>query len=173
MNIFIITAAAVFTAIAVETLLLYLEYKGKRLTAWFGKKGFTIHAVTTVFLWALAGVMFLILQFEPHPEFHNIAFLKAAGGIIALAGFAVSLWAFYLMGAKRSLGINFFREEVPVEERGIYRYLSNPEAAGLCWGFAGIALFTGSIYNLIIALEIIAIMIPHTIFENLPLKNKR
>lgn len=45
----------------------------------------------------------------------------------------------------------------------------NPEDCGLWIALIGFAIFTGSIYILVIAVEFIIVMIPHIMLENKPL----
>ncbi|MFX1534606.1 MAG: methyltransferase, partial [Promethearchaeota archaeon] len=77
---------------------------------------------------------------------------------------------FKLLGLKRSLCLNFFKDDVPIVQSSLYKYIKNPEDVGLWTMLIGFVLLTGSIYNLIIAIEFIVIMIPHERVENMPLK---
>jgi protein-S-isoprenylcysteine O-methyltransferase Ste14 len=92
------------------------------------------------------------------------------GLILLLSGIILASWAFKLLGLRRSLCVNFFEENIPVVKTSVYKYIKNPQDNGLWAGLVGLAIFTGSIYNLVIALEFITIMIPHQILENKPLK---
>ena len=87
-----------------------------------------------------------------------------------ISGLIVSIWALMLLGLKRSLCLNFFEEDVPMVEKSLYKYCENPMDYGFWIALVGFALFTGSIYNLIVAAEFIILMIPHLMFENIPLK---
>ncbi len=82
----------------------------------------------------------------------------------------MALWAFKLLGLKRSLCINFFEENVPVLRSSLYKYVKNPMDIGFWVALLGFALFTGSVYNLVIAAEFIIVMFPHMMLENIPLK---
>ncbi|MBL7083981.1 MAG: hypothetical protein ISS41_10195 [Candidatus Aminicenantes bacterium] len=87
-----------------------------------------------------------------------------------ISGLILAAWAFKLLGLKRSLGLNYFEENVPVVDKYLYKYLKNPEDYGLWIALVGFAVFSRSFYNLIIAFEFIIIMIPHMMLENKPLK---
>ena len=87
-----------------------------------------------------------------------------------ISGIVLGSWAFRLLGLKRVLCLNFFEENVPVVRESLYKYIKNPADYGLWTTLIGFAIFTGSIYNLTIAVEFIIIMIPHIILENKPLK---
>ena len=86
------------------------------------------------------------------------------------SGMILAFWAFRLLGLKRSLCLNFFEENVPIVKESLYNYIKNPLDYGLWIALIGFAIFSGSIYNLAIAVEFIIIMIPHIMLENKPLK---
>lgn len=86
-----------------------------------------------------------------------------------ISGLIVALWALKLLGIKRALCLNFFEENVPVVKRSLYKYINNPLDYGFWIALIGFALFTGSMYNLIIAGEFIIVMIPHVMLENVRL----
>ena len=86
-----------------------------------------------------------------------------------IGGSILSIWGFIILGIKRSLCLNFFKEGVPIVKSSIYKYIKNPEDYGLWLALLGLAFFTGSLYNLVIALEFVVLMIPHMIIENIPL----
>ncbi len=165
-------------AIAAETLSLYLQYKYKKLTRWFKKYDFLVHSAVTVILWMLMGLSFLLLQFEEQLTFNQytgpkiINLFNIAGWIMLFGGLIVSIWGFIQMGPKRSLGLNFFRKNVPVVKKYIYGYINNPETGGLCWALFGFSFVTGSYYNLFIALEFTILMFFHTKLENITVKDK-
>lgn len=167
--LFLPTLLFVFLAIFVESVLLILQLKGRKLTRWLGRKAFTVHAGITGGLWITSFVLFLLLQREDHPPFHDCIALQYAGIVLFVSGGAVAVWAFLVLGLKRSLCLNFFEETVSMAREGPYRYLANPLDYGLWTAVLGIALMTGSWYNLIIALEVILVMIPHIMLENIPL----
>ncbi|MGM0568143.1 MAG: methyltransferase [Elusimicrobiota bacterium] len=171
MKLFIYTCIAVFAAIFIETFMLCIQYKKNKMTEYFGDKDFKVHSLITSFLWFFMFLLFFLLQLEKHPSFHNIEIFRLAGAILLVLGLIVCLWAFLLMGIKRSLAVNFYRSNIPLQKSGIYKYLKNPETAGLCWALIGFAFFTSSLYNIIIAFEFTILMIPHTIIENKPLRN--
>jgi len=91
---------------------------------------------------------------------------------MVVSGLVVSVWALMLLGLRRSLCLNFFEEDVPIVKKSLYKYCDNPMDYGFWIALIGFALFTGSIYNLVIAAEFIIIMIPHMMLENIPLKNQ-
>ena len=103
--------------------------------------------------------------------FHFDRFFQLIGLVLLVTGLVVSTWGFIILGVKRSLCLNFFEENVPVVKSSIYRYLRNPEVNGFWAAMAGFALFTRSYYNLIIAVEYILLMIPHSKLENRPLND--
>lgn len=168
-KIFILTVIAIFLPILIESMSLILQLKNKKLTRWFGKNAFNIHAMGTAIFWIIAFFSIAILQFEKHPLFHNNTFLKYTGLILLILGIVLALWAFSLLGLKRTLCINFFESYVPIVKTSLYGYIKNPMDIGLWVTFIGFAFFTRSIYNLIIAIEFVVIMIPHIMLENIPL----
>ncbi|MFW6134643.1 MAG: methyltransferase [Elusimicrobiota bacterium] len=171
-KLFILTAVLVFLSIAVESLSLLFQLSNKRLTKWFKDNDFNVHAGITVLFWTGMTVSFVFLQFKQHPDFYSqIIFLRIIGLWLLTAGLVISVWGFLMLGLKRSLGINFFRADVPIVNKSIYKYMNNPETIGLCTALFGFALFTGSVYNLIIAIEFTVLMIPHTKLENIPVKH--
>lgn len=171
-RIFILTTIFVFLTIFVESINLILQLKGRRLTKWFGKNAFNIHMLSTGIFWVITFCLFVILQFEERPLFHNsiILNLKYTGLIFSISGIILAAWAFSLLGLKRSLCLNFFEENVPVVNESVYKHIKNPEDYGLWTALIGFAIFTGSIYNFAIAVEFIIVMIPHIMLENKPLK---
>ncbi len=168
--LFVLTIVFVFLTISVESLMLVLQVRGRRLTRWFGRKAFTIHASVTVCFWVVTSCLLAALQFHDHPSLHGIRALRYVGIGLLLVGAAVGLWAFALLGPRRSLCLNFFEKDVPTVRRSLYRYLRNPMDLGLCVGLAGLAVATDSIYNLIVGLEFTALMIPHARLENRPFR---
>jgi protein-S-isoprenylcysteine O-methyltransferase Ste14 len=126
--------------------------------------------IVTVIFWAIALCLIAILQFEKHPVFHHSMALKYIGLILLITGLILASWGFSLLGLKRSLCLNFFEENVPVVKESLYKYIKNPEDYGLWMALIGLAVFTGSLYNLAIAVEFIIIMIPHIMLESIPLK---
>jgi protein-S-isoprenylcysteine O-methyltransferase Ste14 len=165
-RLFILSVACVFFTIFGESVNLILQLKGKKLTKWFGKHAFPIHMVITGGLWIITFILILFLQTEDHPVFHEDIVLQYTGLILIILGGAVALWAFSILGLKRALCLNFFEEDVPVVTGGPYMYFSNPLDYGLWIALIGFALFTGSFYNLVIAIEFIVVMIPHVMLEN-------
>jgi len=149
MGIFALTIIFVFLTIFVESINLILQLKGRKLTKWFGKNAFNLHMIST-----------------------DSFILRYIGLILLISGTILALWAFRLLGLKRSLCLNFFEENVPIVKKSLYKYIKNPEDFGLWMALVGLAIFTGSIYNLVVALEFIILMIPHMILENKPLKEK-
>ncbi|MBA7701053.1 hypothetical protein ES703_109784 [subsurface metagenome] len=85
----------------------------------------------------------------------------------------MATWGFKLLGIKRSFGLNFFEDNVPIVNRSLYKSIKNPEDYGFWMAVFGFALFTRSLYNLVIALEFIILMIPHMHVENIPLKRSK
>jgi protein-S-isoprenylcysteine O-methyltransferase Ste14 len=85
-------------------------------------------------------------------------------------GLAVAIRGFMVLGIKRSFGLNFFKDNVPVVKSSVYKSVKNPEDYGLWAALAGFALFSRSSFNLAIAIEFIILMIPHLMIENIPLK---
>jgi len=168
---FILTIIVVLLPILVESLSLVLQLKSKKLSRWFGKNAFNIHTTITVIFWIVAFFSTVILQFEKHPTLHKSIFLKYTGLILLISGGVITVWAYKLLGFKRALCINFFEDNVPVVETSIYKYFKNPLDIGFWIALIGFALFTKSIYNLVIAAEFIAIMIPHIILENIPMSS--
>lgn len=168
-KLFFLTVVFAFLAIFVESVNLILQLKGKKLTKWFGKNAFTIHIITTGIFWAITLCLMAILQFEDHPLFHRSVSLKYGGSILLLSGLILVFRALRLLGLKRALCLNFFEENVPVVRKSLYKYVKNPLDYGLWMAFVGFAIFTGSVYNLVVAVEFIIIMIPHIVLENKPL----
>jgi len=169
-RIFILTTIFIFLTILVESTNLILQLKGRRLSKWFGKNAFNIHMLSTVIFWVITFCLIVILQLEEHPLFHNSIILRYTGLILLFSGIILASWAFRLLGVKRSLCLNFFEENVPIVKESLYNYIKNPLDYGLWTALIGFAVFTGSIYNIAIAVEFIIIMIPHIMLENKPLK---
>jgi protein-S-isoprenylcysteine O-methyltransferase Ste14 len=168
--VFVFAVVSVFLAVSVESLVFILQLKGQKFTKWFGKKAFRIHMVISGFFWAVSFVLIILLQFEKHPLFHHSDVLKYAGLVFLVSGLVVAVWGFKLLGYKRSFGLNFFDEDVPIVKKSLYKFIKNPEDYGFWMALVGFALFTRSSSNLVIALEFITLMIPHMYIENIPLK---
>ena len=169
-SIFVLTIIFVFLTILAESINLILQLKGRRLTKWFGKNAFNIHMIVAGIFWVITFCIVVILQFETHPLFHDNVILRYIGLILLIFGIILASWGFKLLGLKRSLCLNFFKENVPVVKESLYKYIKNPEDFGLWIALIGFAIFTGSIYNLAVATEFIIVMIPHILLENKPLK---
>lgn len=169
-SIFILTVIFVFLTILIESLNLTLQLKDRKLTKWFGKNAFNIHMIITGILWIITFCFIFALQFEEHPLFHDSVILKYVGLILLISGLILATWAFRLLGLKRSLCLNFFKENVPIVKESVYKYIENPVDYGFWVALIGFAIFTRSIYNLAIGFEFIIIMIPHIMLENKPLK---
>jgi protein-S-isoprenylcysteine O-methyltransferase Ste14 len=169
-RIFIVTVIFVFLTISVESVNFIFQWKGKKLTRWLGQNAFKYHALTTGLLWTITFCLMIALQFERHPLFHQSIILRHLGLILLIGGAVSALWGFKALGLKRSLGLNFFEENVPVVRGSIYKYVKNPEDYGLWMILLGFALLTRSSYNLVIAAEFIVIMIPHIMLESWPLR---
>lgn len=168
-KILLITIIAVFLTIFIETVFLILQIWDNRITKWFGKRAFTVHSTVTILLWIVAFVFIAFLQLEKHPLFHNSMLLKYGGLVLSVAGIIISIWGLFLIGPKRALCLNFYKDNVPVVTTSLYKYIKNPIDIGFWAALVGFALFTKSTYNLIIAIEFILIMIPHSKIENIPL----
>jgi len=169
-TLFILTIVSVFLTVSVESLIFILQWKGQKFSKWFGKNAFIIHMAITGFFWMLSFGLIVLLQFEEHPLFHHSRVLKYAGLVGCVSGLVMATWGFKLLGIKRSFGLNFFEDNVPIVKKSLYRSIKNPEDYGFWMAIAGFALFTRSLYNLLIALEFIILMIPHMHVENIPLK---
>jgi len=171
-DLFFITLISVFLTIHIESFFLILQIKGQYLSKWFGKYAFLFHAAVTINLWIITFILIFFLQLQPHPRFHTHLLLRSAGFFICLAGIIIAIWGFSLLGLKRALCINFYKQDVPLVKHSIYTYIKNPLDTGLWTALFGFALFTGSLYNLIIAAEFVLVMIPHIWLENKPLIKK-
>jgi protein-S-isoprenylcysteine O-methyltransferase Ste14 len=168
--LFILAIISVFLTVAVDILVFILQLRGKKFTKWFGKNSFRIHMVLTGFFWVLSICLLVLLQFEKHPLFHHSDIIKYAGLVLLIFGLVIATWGFMLLGVKRSFGLNFFEENVPIVRKSLYKSIKNPEEYGFWVALAGFALFTRSLYNLVIASEFITLMIPLMVVENIPLK---
>lgn len=169
-TLFILTIISVFLTVSVELLIFILQLKGEKFSKWFGSRAFTIHVIITGFFWVLSFGLIVLLQFEKHPFFHHNSVLKYAGLVLWISGLVMATGGFKLLGIKRSFGLNFFENNVPIVNRSLYKSIKNPEDYGFWMAVFGFALFTRSLYNLVIALEFIILMIPHMQVENIPLK---
>jgi protein-S-isoprenylcysteine O-methyltransferase Ste14 len=169
---FVFTLVSVFLAVSVESLVFILQLKGRKFSQWFGRNAFSVHTVITGFFWALSFCLIILLQFKKHPHFHNSIVLKYTGLIVLISGLVIAIWGLCLLGVKRSFGLNFFEENVPVVKKSLYKTIKNPEEYGFWMAVLGLALFTQSLFNLVIALEFIILMIPHMCVENTPLKKQ-
>ncbi len=168
-QVFLLTLVFAFLAILIESASLILQLKGRRLSRWFGTNAFGIHMITTGTFWMITFCLIVYLQFGNHPLFHSSIILKYVGLSLLIAGLVLAFWAFKLLGLKRALCLNFFQKEVSVVRESLYKYIKNPLDYGLWMVLVGFAIFTQSIYNLVIAVEFVIIMIPHIILENKPL----
>jgi len=171
-EIFLLTLIFAFLAIFVESVNLILQLKGRKLTKWFGKNAFNAHMITTGAFWVITFCLIIILQFEDHPLFSSSVSLKYIGTILLISGLILVSWAIRLLGLKRALCLNFFERNVPVVRDSLYKYIKNPLDYGIWMVFVGFAIFTGSVYNLAVAVEFIVIMIPHIALENKPLNKE-
>ncbi|KPJ65514.1 MAG: hypothetical protein AMJ43_10575 [Coxiella sp. DG_40] len=169
-QVFLLTLLFAFLAIFVESLNLILQLKNRRLFRWFGTNAFGIHMITTSTFWVITFSLIVYLQFGKHPLFHSSIILKYAGLSLLIAGIILAFWAFRLLGLKRALCLNFFKEDVPEVKESLYKYLKNPLDYGIWMTLVGFAIFTQSVYNLVIAVEFIIIMVPHITLENKALK---
>ena len=140
-KLFFLTLIFAFLAIFVESINLILQLKGKRLTKWFGKNAFSIHMLTTAFFWAITFCLIVYLQFGNHPLFHSSIILKYAGLSLLIVGLLLAFWAFKLLGLKRALCLNFFKENVPVVKESLYKYIKNPLDYGIWMVLVGFAIF--------------------------------
>ena len=165
-RLFILTLILVFLTIFGESVILILQSRGRKFTKWFGSRAFQIHAVITGSLWAITFIAILLLQTEDHPAFHERTVFYYIGLILFIGGGTLALWAVSVLGLNRALCLNFFKEGIPVATEGPYKYLSNPMDYGFWTALLGFALFTGSLYNLVIATEFFLVMIPHVMLEN-------
>lgn len=165
-QIFILAVVFVFLTILIESISLILQLRGKKLTKWLDKNAFTFHAIITSILWIISVYLIIILQFEAHPMFHDIIILNYVGAVLLVIGGILAIWAFKLLGIRGALCVNFFEDNVPIVRSSLYKYIKNPMDVGFWTALIGFALFTGSFYNLIIAVEFIIIMYPHMLLEN-------
>ena len=165
-RLFIFALMFVFLTIFGESVNLILQLRGRKITKWVGPYAFTFHMAITGGLWVITFIVILLLQMEDHPTFHDHLILQYTGLILLVSGGAVALWTCNVLGLKRALCLNFFEEGVPAATEGPYRYLSNPLDYGFWTALIGFALLTGSLYNLVIAVEFILVMIPHVMLEN-------
>jgi protein-S-isoprenylcysteine O-methyltransferase Ste14 len=169
-SIFLFTIISVLLTINVETAFFVLQLKGKIMEKKFGKRAFTIHAVVTSILWTLSSLFIFLLYLEPQITFSDSIAVVIVGILILAVGMVIAICGFKALGLKRSLGVNFYQEEVGEIHASIYKYIKNPEDIGFWLLLIGFTMFTQSLYYLIIALEFIILMIPHEMVENLKLK---
>ena len=169
-QVFLLTLIFAFLAIFVESVSLILQLKGRRLSKWFGRNAFRIHMITTSTFWVITFCLIVYLQFFKHPLFHHSIILKYTGLILLIVSAIIAFWASKLLGLKRALCLNFFEDNVPEVTDSLYKFVKNPLDYGIWMALVGFAIFTRSVYNLIIAVEFIIIMIPHMILENKILK---
>lgn len=170
--IYVLALIFVFLSVFIESVSLFFQLKGKKLTKWLGKNAFTIHALITGGLWLITLCFIIILQFEMHPKFHSKTILKYAGLILMGIGIILASWAFKILGLKRALCVNFFSDNVTVVRTSLYKYIKNPMDIGFWTALFSFSLYTDSLYNFIIASEFMIIMIPHMMLENIKLKPK-
>jgi protein-S-isoprenylcysteine O-methyltransferase Ste14 len=169
-KVFLLTLIFAFLAIFVESVSLILQLKGRKLSKWFGKNAFRIHMITTSTFWVITLCLIVYLQFCKHPLFHSNIILKYTGLILLIFGAIIAFWASRLLGLKRALCLNFFEDNVPKVTDSLYKYVRNPLDYGIWMALVGFAIFSRSVYNLIVAVEFIIIMIHHIILENKALK---
>ena len=169
--IFILTAICIALIILVETILLSLQWNDRRLTRWLGTHAFTFFAFVVLTLWFLLLYLLIRLQYEEHPLYHTSAFVRYVGLVLFFAGIILAAWSFSLLGVKRALCINFFVDNVPLVTGSVYRYLKNPAHYGFWLALIGFAVYSGSWYNLAIAVEFVVLMIPIIWLENKPVQD--
>lgn len=169
-TLFFLTVISVFLTVSVESLIFILQLKGQKFNKWFGLRAFMIHMIVTGSLWVVTFGLIVLLQFEKQTFFHKSLILKYTGLVLFISGLVVASWGFKLLGSKRSFGLNFFEEDVPIIKKSLYKSIKNPEDYGFWMALAGFALFTRSFSNLVISIEFIILMIPHMCIENIPLK---
>jgi protein-S-isoprenylcysteine O-methyltransferase Ste14 len=165
-EVFLLTLIFAFLAIFVESVNLILQLNGRKLSRWFGTNAFRIHMITTSSFWVITFCLIIYLQFGKHPLFHSSIILKYTGLILLIVGVITAFSAFRLLGLRRALCLNFFEDNVPKVRESLYKYVKNPLDYGIWMVLVGFAIFTQSVYNLVIAAEFIIIMIPHIILEN-------
>lgn len=170
-TIFILTTILIALTTVVEAILLGLQLQGQRLTHWLGTHAFTFFAFVILTLWFLLLYLLILLQCEEHPLFHTSAPVRYIGLALFFVGVILAARAFLLLGVKRALCINFFVDNVPLVTGSVYRYLKNPAHCGFLLALFSFAVYTGSWYNLAIALEFVAVMIPIIWLENKPLED--
>lgn len=166
-DLLIVTLVAFFLAIAVESALFILQYKFRWLTLLCGDKDFRWHAGITLSFWILAGILLVILQFFAQPRFHQNAALQYSGGIMLLLGLALSVSGFRILGLRQSLGLNFYRQDIPRCEHRLFRIVKHPMDFGLWFMLFGWALLSRATFNLVVALFVMLLMIPHIRIEQL------
>ncbi len=167
-----ITLLILCATILIESILLYVQLKGRKITKMFGRSGFKVHVAVTCSLWALFLAALFLLQFQENQHFHSNVLLSYFGLVVSLNGLCLAGWGFSALGLKRSLCINFYRPNIEVVDRSIYKHLYHPEDIGFFLMLLGLALFTSSFANLFLALLFVLLIIPHAVIENRPLKRK-
>jgi len=161
-----------FINLSYHIIILYFEYEKKVLTSIFHNQAFNIHSLISMALWSINGLMILALQFSDHPKFHNFPPLSIIGGIFFVIGVILGLLGYLTLGLVRSLHYNFFfKIDQKIVRKGIYKYLDNPEYEGLLLILLGYALYTDSLFNLIIFLEFLILIVPLKFIEDKPLKD--
>lgn len=143
------------------------------MNRWFGKYAFRVHAVITSILWIATFILIVIFQFEKQIIFHDSVIIRYIGLFLIIVGAFIAGDTFRIMGFKRTLCINFYRDSFDLVRTSFYKYLDNPMDYGFWLVLTGFALFTASLYNLIIAGEFILVMIPHILIENIPVNLKK
>lgn len=172
MNLFFpLTLFGAFLAVGGESALLILQLRGRKLQKWFGRWAFPLHATITLILWFLTFIFYFLMQLADSPPFHNNLVVRCLGLVLLVFGLVLATWGFLVLGLKRSLCLNFFEEDVPVvQEHYLFHYIREPEDYGLWMVLFGLALVTGSTYNLFVAFTFVALMLPHQWLENRPLQ---
>ena len=161
-----------FANLSYHIIILYFEYEKKVLTNLFHSKAFTVHSLISMALWSLNGLMVIALQFSDHPKFHNFPPMSIIGSIFFIVGVILGLLGYLTLGLVRSLHYNFFfKIEYKIIKKGIYKYLNNPQYVGLFLILLGYALYTDSLYNLIIFLEFFILVSILKYIEDKPLKD--
>jgi protein-S-isoprenylcysteine O-methyltransferase Ste14 len=135
--------------------LIFLQQSDDQLTRWWGSRAFSIYNVITLIPWTAFALVYLVLQFTPHPALPwEGLWLQVFGGLLIFIGASVALWVAILLGPAKLNGLRFFkplREEQVVS--GPFRWLKNPMYTGYFLVFLGVALLKNSLYDLAIALE--------------------
>ena len=158
---FLATIVLFLLASLIQSSLILLQQRGETLTRWWGQRAFPVYNVITLIPWTAFVVVYVALQFQPHPELSLPGpWFQVIGALLLFAGAVLSGWVAVLLGPAKLNGLRFFDPAIQYRRvpSGPFRLMKNPMYTGFFFIFLGVALWKDSLYSLAIALESIIVL---------------